>query len=253
MKPYIEWTKEELVAEKARLEQEFAEVKAKGLNLNISRGKPAAAQLDLTEGMLTVLSKNEDCLEALRKKYWDARHNCFVYIIGENQETVRCSDDGEPSGTAGRPMLDVVQGAGLRNVLVVVTRYFGGTLLGTGGLVRAYSQAVQEGLANSVLIDEICGVRLLIETDYNGIGKIQYLLGQRGIPILESEYTDQVKIRVLVPKTEVDRLCAEITEGTNGKAKLEKEEELYFAQNDGELIFGDELTQYKNLEAEELG
>lgn len=111
------------------------------------------------------------CLEALRKKYWDARHNCFVYIIGENQETVRCSDDGEPSGTAGRPMLDVVQGAGLRNVLVVVTRYFGGTLLGTGGLVRAYSQAVQEGLANSVLIDEICGVRLLIETDYNGIGK----------------------------------------------------------------------------------
>mgnify|MGYP002235356784 CR=1 FL=1 len=187
------------------------------------------------------------------KKYWDARHNCFVYIIGENQETVRCSDDGEPSGTAGRPMLDVVQGAGLRNVLVVVTRYFGGTLLGTGGLVRAYSQAVQEGLANSVLIDEICGVRLLIETDYNGIGKIQYLLGQRGIPILESEYTDQVKIRVLVPKTEVDRLCAEITEGTNGKAKLEKEEELYFAQNDGELIFGDELTQYKNLEAEELG
>lgn len=135
------------------------------------------------------------CLEALRKKYWDARHNCFVYIIGENQETVRCSDDGEPSGTAGRPMLDVVQGAGLRNVLVVVTRYFGGTLLGTGGLVRAYSQAVQEGLANSVLIDEICGVRLLIETDYNGIGKIQYLLGQRGIPILESEYTDQVKIR----------------------------------------------------------
>ena len=192
-------------------------------------------------------------LEALRKKYWDARHNCFVYIIGENQETVRCSDDGEPSGTAGRPMLDVVQGAGLRNVLVVVTRYFGGTLLGTGGLVRAYSQAVQEGLANSVLIDEICGVRLLIETDYNGIGKIQYLLGQRGIPILESEYTDQVKIRVLVPKTEVDRLCAEITEGTNGKAKLEKEEELYFAQNDGELIFGDELTQYKNLETEELG
>ena len=92
-----------------------------------------------------------------------------------------------------------------------------------------------------------CGVSSFL------VGKIQYLLGQRGIPILESEYTDQVKIRVLVPKTEVDRLCAEITEGTNGKAKLEKEEELYFAQNDGELIFGDALTQYKNLEAEELG
>ena len=115
------------------------------------------------------------CLEALRKKYWDARHNCFVYIIGENQETVRCSDDGEPSGTAGRPMLDVVQGAGLRNVLVVVTRYFGGTLLGTGGLVRAYSQAVQEGLANSVLIDEICGGGELMceDLDYVDFEKIR--------------------------------------------------------------------------------
>ena len=120
------------------------------------------------------------CLEALRKKYWDARHNCFVYIIGENQETVRCSDDGEPSGTAGRPMLDVVQGAGLRNVLVVVTRYFGGTLLGTGGLVRAYSQAVQEGLANSVLIDEICGVRLLIETD--SFRKRRWTVSARRLP-----------------------------------------------------------------------
>ena len=193
------------------------------------------------------------CLEALRKKYWDARHNCFVYIIGENQETVRCSDDGEPSGTAGRPMLDVVQGAGLRNVLVVVTRISAVRCWERAAWCARTRRRCRRGLANSVLIDEICGVRLLIETDYNGIGKIQYLLGQRGIPILESEYTDQVKIRVLVPKTEVDRLCAEITEGTNGKAKLEKEEELYFAQNDGELIFGDALTQYKNLEAEELG
>ena len=182
-------------------------------------------------------------IETIRKKYWDARHNCYAYCIGKKQELKRCSDDGEPSQTAGKPMLDVLTGAGLCDTVVVVTRYFGGTLLGTGGLVRAYSQAVQEGQANSVLIDEICGVRLLIETDYNGIGKIQYLLGQRGIPILESEYTDQVKIRVLVPKTEVDRLCAEITEGTNGKAKLEKEEALYFAQNDGELIFGDALPQ----------
>ena len=97
--------------------------------------------------------KNEEealaFLEEMRKKYWDARHNCYAYSIGKNREFTRCSDDGEPSGTAGRPMLDVILGEDIYNVAVVVTRYFGGVLLGTGGLVRAYSKAVQEGLARS--------------------------------------------------------------------------------------------------------
>ena len=85
-------------------------------------------------------------IEEMKKKYWDARHNCSAFIIGSRGELTRCSDDGEPSGTAGRPMLDVLTGSGIRNIAVVVTRYFGGTLLGTGGLVRAYTQAVKEGL-----------------------------------------------------------------------------------------------------------
>ena len=89
-------------------------------------------------------------LAEMKKKYWDARHNCFAYVIGEKNELVRCSDDGEPSGTAGRPMLDVLLKEELHNVAVVVTRYFGGTLLGTGGLVRAYQQAVKEGLSNKL-------------------------------------------------------------------------------------------------------
>lgn len=93
---------------------------------------------------------------------------------------MRFSDDGEPQGTAGKPMLDVLLGAGLHNTAVVVTRYFGGTLLGTGGLVRAYSGAVQEGLRHAVTAEQCYGIRLSIETDYNGIGKIQYILGQRG-------------------------------------------------------------------------
>ena len=120
------------------------------------------------------------CLEALRKKYWDARHNCFVYIIGENQETVRCSDDGEPSGTAGRPMLDVVQGAGLRNVLVVVTRYFGGTLLGTGGLVRAYSQAVRGGGAKKGFVDGVFGGGGFVLTGFQRRWENSGMLAQRG-------------------------------------------------------------------------
>ncbi len=87
-------------------------------------------------------------IEEMKKKYWDARHNCYVYSVGMNREATRCSDDGEPSGTAGRPMLDVLLGAGIYNAAIVVTRYFGGVLLGTGGLVRAYSGAVQAGLAS---------------------------------------------------------------------------------------------------------
>lgn len=186
-------------------------------------------------------------LEAARKKYWDATHNCFAYVIGERRETVRCSDDGEPSGTAGRPMLDVLLGEEITNVIVIVTRYFGGTLLGTGGLVRAYSRAVQEGLAHSRLIEKMYGVRMEIQSDYTGIGKIQYLLASSQIPVLDTRYTDQVVTEVLVPKGQEDRIRAEITEGTNGRAKMRETEELYFAVLDGEIIYKDALSQYKTL------
>ncbi len=186
-------------------------------------------------------------LEAARKKYWDATHNCFAYVIGERRETVRCSDDGEPSGTAGRPMLDVLLGEEITNVIVIVTRYFGGTLLGTGGLVRAYSRAVQEGLAHSRLIEKMYGVRMEIQSDYTGIGKIQYLLASGQIPVLDTRYTDQVVTEVLVPKGQADRIRSEITEGTNGRAKMRETEELYFAVLDGEIIYKDALSQYKTL------
>ena len=90
----------------------------------------------------------------MKKKYWDATHNCYAFVAGENQQLQRCSDDGEPNGTAGKPMLEVLRGNELRNIVVVVTRYFGGTLLGTGGLVRAYTKAVQEGIGNSVIVEK---------------------------------------------------------------------------------------------------
>lgn len=172
-------------------------------------------------------------IEEMKKKYWDARHNCYVYSVGKNREFTRCSDDGEPSGTAGRPMLDVVLGEDIYNVAVVVTRYFGGVLLGTGGLVRAYSKAVQEGLANSVVIEKQHGVALEVITDYTGIGKIQYIAGERGLPTLESEYTDRVMLKLLVASDEVGIVEKEITEGTNGRAKIRKDKELYFAVVNG--------------------
>lgn len=175
-------------------------------------------------------------VEQLRKKYWDARHNCYAYVLGERQEMMRCSDDGEPSQTAGKPMMDVLVGAGLTNVAAVVTRYFGGTLLGTGGLVRAYSAAVQEGLKNSTIITKCWGTKLIVDTDYNGIGKLQYLFGQRQIPMMDTEYTDQVRFTVLVPMQRVEEIRKAVTEATCGQAKIEEDKSLYYAVVDGEYL-----------------
>ena len=175
-------------------------------------------------------------IEEMRKKYWDARHNCSDFILGERQETMRCSDVGEPSQTAGRPMLDVLSKAGLTNTAVVVTRYFGGTLLGTGGLVRAYSAAVQEGLKNSRMITKYWGTRLTVGTDYNGIGKLQYLFGSKEIPITDAEYTDQVKFTVLVPAARVPEIIKAVTEATAGQAAVDETDSLYYAVMDGQYL-----------------
>ena len=158
-------------------------------------------------------------IEEMKKKYWDARHNCYVYSVGMNREATRCSDDGEPSGTAGRPMLDVLLGEEIHNVCAVVTRYFGGTLLGTGGLVRAYSQAVKEGLNQCVVLEKILAEKLVIKTDYSDLGKIQYILGEQKITILDSDYSDSVAVTVLAPVSEADGLKKKLTEGTAGRCR----------------------------------
>ena len=174
-------------------------------------------------------------IESMRKKYWNATHNCYAYVIGERQEILRCSDDGEPSGTAGKPMLDVLIGEELHNVAVVVTRYFGGTLLGTGGLVRAYASATQAGLSASKIITKRFGFKLKITTDYTGLGKIQYILGEKKIKTLDSEYTDQVVLYTLIPNEMLDEIKEEVTEGTAGRAVMEVGEELWYGEVDGEL------------------
>lgn len=179
-------------------------------------------------------------IEKVKKQHWSATHNCFAYTVGERFEVQRFSDDGEPGGTAGKPMLDVIMGEKIHNIAVVVTRYFGGTLLGTGGLVRAYSKATQAGIGASTIITKIHGCKLVIGTDYTGLGKIQYILGQRGLTILNSEYTDKVSVEVLIPEEEESQVVSEITEGTSGQARIERGEECYFAGIDGEMrIFED--------------
>lgn len=167
-------------------------------------------------------------IEEMKKKYYDARHNCSAFVIGSKGELTRSSDDGEPSGTAGRPMLEVLTGSGIRNIAVVVTRYFGGVLLGTGGLVRAYSGAVKMALEQCETITRRYGVQMLIKTDYNGVGKIQYLLGSKDVVIQDSVYAADVQMTVLVPIEEYDRLCKELVEATNGRVGLEELEKLYY-------------------------
>ncbi|MEY8236569.1 YigZ family protein [Lachnospiraceae bacterium 66-29] len=172
----------------------------------------------------------------IKKQYWDARHNCYAFVAGKNQELQRCSDDGEPNGTAGRPMLDVLLREDIHNLVVVVTRYFGGTLLGTGGLVRAYQKSVQEGLKNCVVIEKMQGRMLKIDTDYNSIGKIQYILVQQEITAMDTIYTDKVEIQVIVPVERLEAFQEAVTEGTNGTARFQIGEQVEYASVDGKII-----------------
>ena len=175
-------------------------------------------------------------LEEMRKKYWDARHNCHAFVIGERNEVARSSDDGEPDGTAGHPMLDVLLLEKIHNVAVVVTRYFGGTLLGTGGLVRAYTAAVQAGLAASTILESRDGAVLSIDADYTDVGRLQYLIGQRQIAVLSSQYEERVRMEVVLPREEEAAFLTAVADATGGRAKVERIRETRYALLDGAVV-----------------
>ncbi|MCR5691171.1 MAG: YigZ family protein [Eubacterium sp.] len=176
-------------------------------------------------------------IQEIRKKHYDARHNCFAYVIGDKNETERCSDDGEPSGTAGRPMLEVLTGQGIHNAVAVVTRYFGGTLLGTGGLVRAYTAAMQEGLKNCQIMEQKEGIPLKVQTDYNGIGKLQYLARSLDLKEMDTQYGETVTTTLLVPRDDLEKVEKEITEQTAGKALLDAQDMIKYGLVDGQVVF----------------
>lgn len=179
---------------------------------------------------VTTEEEVQEVLEKVRKEYWDARHNCWAYSIGEKQPALRCSDDGEPSGTAGKPMLEVLTGQEIYNVVAVVTRYFGGTLLGTGGLIRAYTKSTQEGIQNSVVIEKCLGQKISLTCDYTTSGKIQYLTATDHIPVLDTVYTDNVTFEMIIPIEDVGMMEKKFMEASMGKAVLEKGEESYYAE-----------------------
>lgn len=175
-------------------------------------------------------------INKIKKQYFDARHNCYAFVIGDNSELTRCSDDGEPSGTAGRPMLEVLTGEGITNVVAVVTRYFGGTLLGTGGLVRAYQASLKEGLNNTVIIEKFPGIILEITCDYTDVGKLQYHFAGKGIRVLRSDYGANVSFRIVIDIAALENTKKDLTEITSGKACIVESDKCMYADANGEVL-----------------
>lgn len=165
-----------------------------------------------------------EILESVRKQYYDARHNCYAYVLGEHSETMRFSDDKEPQGTAGKPILEVLTRQGYHNTLIVVTRYFGGILLGAGGLLRAYTQAASEGLAQAEKEGSSSAVfhgrELSVVCSYNLSGKIQYMISQMLIPLSDTVYDAEVTFRLTIPDEQYDMFIRKVTEATNAQAKI---------------------------------
>ena len=167
-------------------------------------------------------------IEGIRKKHYDARHCCYAYSIGlDNQPLLRFSDDGEPQGPAGKPILEVVQGSGVRNICIAVVRYFGGTLLGTGGLVRAYTDAAKAGLEASVIRQRRRLIEAELSAEYPDLGKLQYLIGNTDAEITDTVYTERVLVKVQVYAPVYDRFVKMVTEATAGRVSVEKRGEVF--------------------------
>lgn len=175
----------------------------------------------------------------MKKKYWDARHNCSAYIILEEKSDAsgekkvfkdieKCSDDGEPSKTAGAPILDVIRGAGMKNTAIVVTRYFGGVLLGTGGLVRAYSGAAALAVEGAEKAQMKLLNKVSVQTDYNSYGKLSYLASEGNLIIKETDFAENVTVTLLCDDVGYGRLRSQMAEITAGKCKVELLDNSYF-------------------------
>ena len=167
----------------------------------------------------------------IKSMHKQAKHNCYAYVIGENKNIQRYSDDGEPQGTAGIPILEVMKKSNITDCAIVVTRYFGGILLGAGGLTRAYIKGAGIALKAAGVVEKVEGLKMSIEIEYDLFGKIQYVCGQNSWHIEDTEYTDKIILHILCETSMVHRIENEIIECTNGKAVISKSEKnIYFKE-----------------------
>ena len=169
----------------------------------------------------------QDFVNQIRKKHFDATHNCYAYIIGEHNDTQKSNDDGEPSGTAGVPILEVLKKNELSDVVVVVTRYFGGIKLGAGGLIRAYGKSATLGLEASVIVKKSVFNCYNLSMDYNLLGTLENYLHQKEIRIKDKNYTDKVDITILLPQNDSENTLKDITNLSAARCKITKLDTVY--------------------------
>lgn len=189
------------------------------------------------------LEEAEEKLTQIKKKYYDAKHNCFAYVLGVNAETVKSSDDGEPQGTAGHPMLDILKGNNLTNCIAIVTRYFGGILLGTGGLVRAYSESLKAAIANAKTSELLNAFKVSFEINYDDYGKVENLvqnlnqLNENNIYSLAKTFENVVKLEYLISIDAFDKFKTEMVNITRGKLVLDNQNKLtYYTDNKNIIV-----------------
>lgn len=185
------------------------------------------------------INSEEEALEfinSIKSEFKDATHNVYAYVFGENSNIQRFSDDGEPSGTAGIPVLEVIKKENLRNVAVVVTRYFGGVKLGAGGLIRAYTKGAKIGLEAGIIVDKVLHTRLKIRINYSLYGIIENHLNSEGYIIDNIEYDDAVNIFVYIKFSDVDAFINNINNLTSGNAIVESLNEEYISMKDGKKV-----------------
>lgn len=174
-----------------------------------------------------------DFIEKISTKHRDATHNVYAYVIGETSNIQRFSDDGEPSGTAGIPALEVLKKEDLRNTVVVVTRYFGGIKLGGGGLIRAYTRSAKIGIDAAVVVDMVEHTKVKIRVDYTTYGRIENFLMTEGYIVDDTVYDDAVNIYVLIKYDQLDKFEALIRDLSSGTAEISRLDEQYIAMKDG--------------------
>lgn len=177
-----------------------------------------------------------DFINEIKKKHKDATHNVWAYTVGENMNIQRYSDDGEPQGTAGIPTLEVIKKEDLRDVVVVVTRYFGGIKLGAGGLVRAYTKGAKIGIEAGIVIEKIKYTEVKIKIEYTQLGKIQNEIMNLGFTVKDTIYSEDVEIIVYAKVEDVQSLRERMIDITSGTADISLGDEYYLSEKDGQLI-----------------